>query len=198
MDRCQPVAEDFAGYEQVSEIGAGEARAGIAVATLIERARIVDESPVSEIDPASAGQDRSVPGDPSGQHTVEHVDAARNRLHEIRRRADPHQVARTLARQDCRLQRQEPIGGSLRFAQAQSADAEAVKRQLREDLRAFSAKLLVEPALNDPEAQLSGGRLTPEASAGPLMGPLHRGPPDTGRGRPRYRLVEGPCGARPD
>ena len=62
---------------------------------------------------------------------------------------------------------------------------------MREDLRAFSAKLLVEPALNDPESQLSGGRITLEASAGPLMGPLHRGLRDSGRSRPRYRLVEG-------
>src|SRR5205807_9610712 len=164
-DRSQPVAEDFARHEEMAEVGAREARAGIAVATLIERAGIVDEAPVTEVDPAAPGQNRSVAGDPSGQHAIEHVDAARNRLHEIRGRADPHQVARTLARQDCRLQRQKLIGGCLRFTQAQSADAKAVKRQLREDLRAFSAKLLVEPALNDPESQLSGGRITLEASA---------------------------------
>ena len=54
---------------------------------------------VVEIDRAEAREHRAVAAVAGRQHAVEHVDAARDRLEQIVRRADAHQIARPVGRQ---------------------------------------------------------------------------------------------------
>src|SRR5439155_24770357 len=124
---------------------------------------------VAEVDPAGPGQDRSVSGDPSGQHAVEHIDAAGDRLDQVSGRADAHQVARTLTWQDRRLQREQAICQRLRFSETQPADAEAVKGQFPQDVRALPPKVVIESPLDDAKARLTGCRLRREAASRPAV-----------------------------
>src|SRR2546428_1463124 len=169
------MAEDLAGHEEVSQVGTRKALAGVAIAAGVRWAAVLDELVVAKVDPSAVRQDRSVSSNPRGQDAVEHVDAAGNRLDQVAGRTHTHQVAWAIAGQDRRLQGEQPIGDRLRLPQAQPADAEAVERLSGENLGALPAKVIIEPALDDPETQLAGSGLGREASGRPSVRAVHRG-----------------------
>src|SRR2546428_9028163 len=168
------MAEDLAGHEQVAEIGARKALARVAIGAGVRWAAVPDEPVIAKVDPSAVRQDRSVSSNPGGQDAVEQVDAAGNCLDQVAGRTHTHQVARAIARQDRRLQGEQPIGDRLRLPQAQPADAEAVERLSDENLGALPAKVIIEPALDDPETQLASSGLCPEASRRPSVRPVNR------------------------
>ena len=51
---------------------------------------------VAQIDLAEAGERHAVAPVAGRHHAIEHVDAARDRLHQILGRADAHQIARAI------------------------------------------------------------------------------------------------------
>src|SRR5262245_12295765 len=95
-------AEDLAGLDQMVEIGSRKVRGGGACACLVERPRIVGMPGIAEIEPAEAGEGLAVPARARRHHAVEHVDAARHRLDDVERRADAHEIAGPLLRQQRR------------------------------------------------------------------------------------------------
>ena len=87
------------GREEVAEVGAREARAGGAVAVLVERPAVGAERRVADVEPAVAREGGAVAPHARGRHAVEQVDAAARPLDEVLGEADAHEVARPVARQ---------------------------------------------------------------------------------------------------
>ena len=67
-------------------------------ARLVERARVVAVARVVEVDRAEARERRAVAAVTGRQHAVEHIDAALDRLEQIVRHADAHEIARPIGR----------------------------------------------------------------------------------------------------
>src|SRR5258706_6141954 len=64
-------------------------------AVLLDGARIVEESLVAKIEPATRNPQLAVPGDPGRKHGIEQVHSPVNRLEQVRGRPEAHQVARS-------------------------------------------------------------------------------------------------------
>ena len=74
-------------------------------------------------------------------HAVEHVDAARHRFEKVVGRADAHQVARPVRRQERRDRLDHRQHHRLRLADREAADGVAVKADIDERARAGGAQL---------------------------------------------------------
>ena len=122
VDRIEARAEDFVGSLQMMQVGSAEIAAGVAVATLIERARIGAVAGVSYLDVAVTRVQPAVARIARRQHAVEHVDAVADRLDDVFRRADAHQVARLVVRQPRRDMGFDAAHCLLRLADRQTAD----------------------------------------------------------------------------
>src|SRR5215468_4297702 len=97
-DRQEGPAERLIGLEQMVQVSAGKiARRGTA-ALRIERARIVGMPCILDIDRAEAGKGEPMAAVARGQNAIEHIDAMADRIENIRRCADAHQIARALDR----------------------------------------------------------------------------------------------------
>ena len=88
---------------------------------------------------------------PRRHHAIEHVDAARDALDQVIRRADAHEIARLIRREIglARFDRREHI--RLRLAHREAAERVARQVEPRERLRAFPAQKRVGAPLNDAE-----------------------------------------------
>src|SRR3546814_5976298 len=73
--------------------------AGVAAAAFLDRARVVLMLRVADAHGAGAGEVMAVARVAGRHHAVEHVDAARDRFHQVLGPADPPQVARAIAGQ---------------------------------------------------------------------------------------------------
>ncbi len=87
---------------------------------------------VADVQPAAGDPQLAVARDPRRQHRIEQVDPAMDGLEEVRRRAEPHQVARpriVVEERDRDVERRVALLG--RLVPGQPADADAVERQAR-------------------------------------------------------------------
>ena len=95
----------------------------------------------------------------AGQHRIEQVHPAMDGLEQVRRRAEPHQVARP------RIVGEERDGDVERgvallrgLVAGQPADADAIERQARDEPRRGGPQVRLEAALDDPEERLVRSR----------------------------------------
>src|SRR5207245_8595289 len=85
-------------------------------------------------------------------HTVAEVDARRDRLDQILRRAHAHQVARPLFGQARRLENSLTL--LLRLAHRKAADGVAVEADVDQALDRLRAQLRMDAALDDAEQRV--------------------------------------------
>src|SRR5579859_5350081 len=123
MQAEQPQTEELLLVDQVTQVGAREARTGGARATLVEWERIAGEAGIPKVEPTLPGQGGAGTRGASRQYTVEHVDAALDHLEDAFRVADSHEVARLTGRQA----RSRPADG-LEHLGAVLADREPAER----------------------------------------------------------------------
>ena len=131
----------------------GQAQAGSGGSGSRPVARVADR------EPAARGEELAVARVARGQHAVEHVDAARDRLDDVLRRAHPHQVARL-----------RPRAAAGRAARARAACPAWARRptarrsrspgspRLSDLARAALAQVEIHAALHDAEQPLVGSR----------------------------------------
>ena len=93
VDRRQPSAGDLARLDEVADIRAGEVPAGVAVASLFNRAEIVGVLRVADDQPTLIGEAGAVARDAGGEHAVEHINAATYAFHQIFWFTHTHQVS---------------------------------------------------------------------------------------------------------
>src|SRR4030095_2402991 len=103
------------------------AGAGRAATALLDRPQVLLVLRIADADHAGTREIVAVAGVPGGHHAIEHVHAARDRLHQVLRPADTHEVARAVPRQ-LRTGVFEPrVAFVLRLADGQAADGVAVE-----------------------------------------------------------------------
>src|SRR6516164_2850804 len=93
-DGQEHAAERLAAAKEVMQIGAGKVARGRAAAFRIERPRIAGVTSVPDVDRPEAREGEAVAAIARGQHAIEHVDAACDRLEKIVGRAYSHEIAR--------------------------------------------------------------------------------------------------------
>src|SRR5262245_17746913 len=151
----EPVREQLAGHEQVTQVRARETAAGVAVAVRVERRLVAKIARLLERDGAVGREGLTVAGVARRQHAVEHVHATRDRPHEILGLADAHQIARLAPGQKARHQLGQVVHRRLRLADGHAADRVAVEAELDRGRRRPPPKIRLRPALHDAEHRLA-------------------------------------------
>ena len=131
---------------------------------------------VAQVDRTEPRKRHAVTAVPGRHHAIEHVDAARDRLQDVLGRADTHQIARPVRRQERRHLLDHRQHHRLRLADRKAADGVAVKAGIDHAARAGVAQLGHIAALRDaeqhvPEGALSNARLL---RSRPAQRELHR------------------------
>ena len=90
----QAESEDLVGDVEVAQIGAGEARAGGAIAAFVEGALVVPELGPLDVEASVGGENRAVAAHARRRHAVEQVYAAPDAFDEVLGKPDAHEVAR--------------------------------------------------------------------------------------------------------
>ena len=141
--------------EEVPDVRPRESAAGGAVAVVVERPWVGAELGALDVEAAVAGERGAVPAHARGRDAVEEVDAAQHAFDEIFGKADAHEVARPVARQLAVDDLEDAVHVGLRFADRESADAEAGPvAGVANGARGVAAEGCVDAALNDREEGL--------------------------------------------
>src|SRR6266481_2905276 len=98
MYGVQVRAQYFAALVQMPQIAAAVVAAGVAGASLLDRARILLMSRVADIDDAGTREQMGIARMARRHDTVEDVDAAPHRLDDVLRPPHAHQIARLAQR----------------------------------------------------------------------------------------------------
>ena len=193
MLRDEDRAEHLLLPHEVVQVGAREAPgAGGAGARRVERAAVVREARVAEVEAPLAREGRSRARGARGQHAVEHVNAAGHGAHERGGVAHAHEVAGLLRRHVLGDERRERLEHRLVVLPHRvAADAKAREvADLGEVAQAAQAQVEVHAPLNDAKERLVragvGGIAALRPAARELHRALHLGP----RRRVAHALVE--------
>ena len=197
-ERCQ-----LLGAGQVAEVVAVVALAGGAGTALDEGAAVALPAGLAQIEAEAGlrarGEGDAVAGEAGRDRAVEYVEAERDAGEQVVDLADPEQVlGRRLGQQ--RRGEGEHLAHLRLVAPQGAADRQAVKCGLRDRLRGVAPKVLVDPALDDPEHGLAPRPILlmpPEAAIEPSMRPLRRSSRVIPLGVKRSALVKGQCDVRP-
>ncbi len=170
VDGEQLVSQDLLGFDQVADVGPAEMGASVAIASGVDGRGIFSERGVAHDEPPCARHSRAGAGHSRGQDAIEHIHAPRHAFDQILRRADAHQIAGLIGRQD-RVDHVEH-GVHVRFAlaDAQAADGIPVETQLGQIAGRLLAQVGVDSALDDAEECLTSARLGGLAPLGPGVG----------------------------
>src|SRR3546814_1361293 len=125
--------------------------AGVAAAAFLDRARVVLMLRVADAHGAGAGEVMAVARVAGRHHAVEHVDAARDRFHQVLGPADSHQVARAIAGQLRAGVFEHGFALGLVLAHGQSSARVAVYSDLLQPFGRTRAQVMVHAALDDAE-----------------------------------------------
>src|SRR5205085_5906812 len=121
---------------------------------LVERPCIRAKLCALDIDPTVGGERGAIAAHARRRDAIEEIDASPHTLHQILRKADAHQITRSLRRKRVVDHLEDAIHVLLRFANGKSADAETVPRAARQDdLRGIAAKGLVRSEEHTSELQ---------------------------------------------
>jgi hypothetical protein len=173
VKRDQPRPEWLAALEQVVKVGPGEALARRAATRRVER--LVDRGgrPTGQRDPPRRREGGALPGQVGRQDAVEHVDAGQYRVEQIGRRADPHQVARPIGRQELRRHVRDLLALGARISDREPADGQPVERVVGQKARRLGPQRRHHAALHDGEQRLGRIGAGRQAAQRPPVGPLH-------------------------
>ena len=155
MRRQEHQPQDFIGFEQVMQIGAGMVLTGRASAIRVQRARVAAMARVANIDHAPAGEGLAGTARARRQDAIEHVDAARHRAIQIGRFADPHQIARPVDRHRWHGEVEDREHLRLPLADCQPADRVTVKADIGQRGDGAVTQVLVNAALDDAEQAMA-------------------------------------------
>jgi hypothetical protein len=174
----QVVTQDLVGASQVADVGAAKVGAGVAGAARLQGCGIGGETGVAQVQaawlrralPRSSYKCTTVAGQPGRQHAIEHVHPPRHALDQILRRADPHQVAGLVSREDPIDEFQHAVHLLLGLAHAQAADGIAIEPQIGQKAGRLLPQVEERPTLDDAKEGLVGAIPGRPASFGPGVG----------------------------
>src|SRR5688572_26300449 len=144
-------------------IGARIATSDRARARFVERLRIIGMNGIAHVEPAETRERLPVPARSRRHHAVHHVDAARDRLENIVRRADAHEISGLVGRKCGGGEVEGAQHALLPLPNRQPTDGIAVETDVDETSRRLQAEGFRYTALND--AETASARL---AAEGPL------------------------------
>ena len=154
MHDQQTLRQHLAALEQVAQIRAAEPAAGRTLTAFLDRAVVGLILRIHDVENAAVREQMTVARVPGRHDAVEEVDAARNALDDVARRADAHQIARLVLRRV----RQDDIKNMVHdlgaFADGQTADRIARQIKFGDRLHVLDAQVIVGAALIDTEQQL--------------------------------------------
>ena len=155
------------------QISSRNGRTGHALTFRVERSLVIDVLRVLNVNLADAGEERPVARVSSRHHAIEHVDAGRDRVHQILRRAHSHQIPRLVRGQERRGEVDDVEHLLLRLPNGDAAEGDAVEVDRGDLLDASLAQIFIDAALNDSK---EGHRpaASVQRSPGPAMRHLHR------------------------
>ena len=156
VDRVERGRRHLVRYIQMTQIRAGKVPARITTTAGIWRVKVLSITRVLDHQRSPRRQELSVARVPRRQHAVEHVDAARHAFDEIVRHAGPHQISRTIRRQQRRGMRDDLVHHIHRFADAESADPVAFEPDVNGRLRALGSETREDAPLDDAKLGLPG------------------------------------------
>src|SRR4029079_13120033 len=110
---------------------------------------------ILDVETSFAREELPVPGVAGGQDAIEEVDAATHTLNEIDRRADTHQITRSVLRQQRRSQLGDVVHQRNRLADAETANGIGLKSNRARLVHALGPKVGERSALNDSELRLA-------------------------------------------
>ena len=154
MHDRQTHSKHLARLEQVADIGAAVALADRAVAFRVDWGIVQLIFCVVDVDDALPGEQVAVARIAAGHDAVEQVDAAVDRLDNVDRCANPHQVARLVLGHIGFNLLDDVVHHRRRLAHRQTADGVAVAVDLRNLLHVLDAQIVKGGALVDAEQHL--------------------------------------------
>src|SRR5437764_3324936 len=98
VQRQQAKPEDLVRDEEVADVRSRKAAACGTVARAVQRTRIRAELGALDVEAAVAGKGGAVASHPRRRHAIKEIDAAEDTFHQIFRKPDSHQIARTVTR----------------------------------------------------------------------------------------------------
>jgi len=154
------------------QIAAAVVEAGVARTALLDRPGVLAVRGVANIDHPGTGEQVRIACMPGRHHTIEHIDAAADRLDDVLRPAHTHEISGL----GLRHMRHELLENLLtlrfRFPHCQAADRKAGKSNLLERRQRFQPQFGVYPPLND--AEQGSRRLIPVVLTKAPQRPAHR------------------------
>src|SRR2546421_9959618 len=139
----------------MAQVSARVAAADRARAKLVQGARVGRPARVLDVQLSARGERLPVATVARRDDAVEHVNAARDALDQVFRRADAHQVARRVRRHLWRDPFDDLVHHFLLLADAQSPDGVAVEADLDRARKALAPQVQVRCALHDAEDRLT-------------------------------------------
>src|SRR3989442_5295966 len=155
VQREQPVREQLLRHEEMAEIRAREGATRVTVTDGVERAALTDPLRLFDRHRSARRERLSVARIARRQHAVEHVDAARDRLHEVLRLANTHEIPRAVGGQRGRHARGELEHRRLGLADGEAADGVAVEAEGHRALDGLRSELVERSTLADAEQRLA-------------------------------------------
>src|SRR5262245_24936656 len=152
----EPCGEDLAGDEEMTQVGAREARAGGTGASRLERPLVVAMAGVPDRDAPARDERHAVAGVPRRQDAIEEVESHGSELYQLVGCSDPHEIARTVGGK---------VGKSLTghvertvpaLADRQASHGISIESDVGKRGGAPGAQRGVEPTLDDREDLLVG------------------------------------------
>ena len=113
---------------------------------------------IAHVESAARGVGTRGAAGAGGQHAVEEVDPAADGLHDVVRRAHPHQVARPLRRQRAFQPVEHGQHARLALAHRKPAHGIAIEADLRQRCRGFCPQRRKDAALHDAEEPIARAR----------------------------------------
>ena len=157
----------------MTDIGARESLAGVAVTCLVNRTLIARKSCIHQVESSFGRESRVMARKAGRQDTIEDVDAAQHAVDQIFRRANSHQVARFVFGQIRLHHIQHGVHLLLGLAHGESADGDAGRIERSDEFSGSNSKVRLNAALDDPKESLVAASLGFEANFRPAMSPFH-------------------------
>src|SRR3954463_1293242 len=149
------MAEDLVGDEEMADVRTREAPACRAVTFLVERSRIRPVLGALDVDPSIRRERGAVAAHARWRDAIEQVDAPAHAFYQILRKADAHQVARTIGRKRAVYHLEDAVHVRLGFSYRQATNAEPDPFAGVDDgFRCRDTQLVVNAALHDGEERL--------------------------------------------
>ena len=175
---------------QMEQIGNRVGGARRASARGVDRALQGPVSGPPQVAAPDAGKGNALLRQRRRQDAVEHVDATMHGLEQISRRADAHQIARTILRQQFGDDGGAVLALACPLAHGQAADRETIERHLRDRPCALRAQIRIACPLHDAEQGLRRIAARIQAALGPAVRQMHGLLGDTALNGRRHALIE--------